>query len=68
MKILIIDDEMNICLTLKNIFEDEGYTTDFAITASEGLKKVQDWLPDIALLDVRLDGANGLDVLKQIQK
>lgn len=67
MKILIIDDEMNICLSLKNILEDEEYNVDFAITSKEGYQKIKKTCPDIILLDVRLDGANGLDVLKKIK-
>ncbi len=67
MRILIIDDEMNICLSLKNILEDENYITDFAVTSKEGLAKVEKFNPNVVLLDVRLDGANGLDVLDQLK-
>jgi two-component system, NtrC family, nitrogen regulation response regulator NtrX len=68
MRILIIDDEMNICLSLKNILEDEGYDCQYALKSKQGLQKVEDFSPEIVLLDVRLDGANGLDVLKQIKE
>jgi two-component system, NtrC family, nitrogen regulation response regulator NtrX len=68
MRILIIDDEMNICLSLKNILEDDGYDCEYALNSKKGLAKVDTFSPDIILLDVRLDGANGLDVLAQIKK
>ncbi|MDP8268714.1 MAG: sigma-54 dependent transcriptional regulator [Candidatus Tenebribacter davisii] len=68
MKVLIIDDEMNICLTLKNILEDEGYKCDFAIDSRLGMQKFEDNTPDVILLDVRLDGTNGIDLLKDIKK
>ena len=68
MKILIIDDEMNICLTLKNILEDEGYECDYALDSKIGMKKFESMIPDIILLDVRLDGTNGIDFLKDIKK
>ena len=68
MKILIIDDEMNICITLKNILEDEGYSCDYALDAKTGLKLVDTLLPDVILLDVRLEDMNGLEVLERIIK
>ncbi len=68
MKVLIIDDEMNICLTLKNILEDEGYECDFALDSKKGMEKFESMRPDIVLLDVRLDGANGIDLLKDMKK
>jgi two-component system, NtrC family, nitrogen regulation response regulator NtrX len=66
MRILIIDDELNICISLKSILEDEGYFCDFAVNDKEGLQKVASLAPDIVLLDVKLGAANGLDVLQSI--
>lgn len=67
MKVLIIDDEMNICLTLKNIFEDEDYDCDYALNSTAGMDKFKNFVPDVVFLDVRLDGANGIDLLKNIK-
>jgi len=66
MQVLIIDDEMNICLSLKNILEDENYQVDYSIDASEGYAKFQKNAPDLVFLDVRLDGKNGLELLEEI--
>ncbi|MDP8204892.1 MAG: sigma-54 dependent transcriptional regulator [Candidatus Tenebribacter mawsonii] len=68
MKVLVIDDEMNICLTLKNILEDEGYECDHALDDKTGMKKFDSMTPDVVLLDVRLDGANGINLLKEMKK
>ncbi|MBT4331953.1 MAG: sigma-54-dependent Fis family transcriptional regulator [Candidatus Cloacimonetes bacterium] len=68
MKVLIIDDEMNICLTLKNILEDEGYECDHALDSKIGMNKFENMTPDVVLLDVRLDGTNGIDLLKDMKK
>ncbi len=67
MQVLIIDDEMNICLTLKNILEDEGYSCEYALDSRKGIKLFNELSPDLVLLDVRLDGANGLDILKEMK-
>ena len=68
MKIFIIDDEKNICLTLQSILEDEGYNCGYSLSGKEGLDKIIDIVPDVVLLDVRLDDANGLDILREIKK
>ena len=68
MKILIIDDEKNICISLKNIFEDEGFQCEYAVTIEEGKKLVESYYPDLILLDVQLKDGNGLDLLKEIKE
>ncbi|KQC08286.1 MAG: hypothetical protein APR54_04865 [Candidatus Cloacimonas sp. SDB] len=68
MRILIVDDEMNICLTLKNILEDENYLVDYSLNATEAMTRFKEEQPDLILLDVRLDGRNGLDLLEEIME
>jgi two-component system nitrogen regulation response regulator NtrX len=66
MRILIIDDEMNICLTLQSILEDEGYNTQYAQNAQEGMQKFKSFAPEIVLLDVKLGETDGLELLEDI--
>lgn len=68
MKILIIDDEKNICITLTQILSDEGYEVRSANSAREGLSLAEDGEADIILLDVKLPDINGLDLLARLQK
>jgi len=68
MTILIIDDEKNICLSLKGILEDEGYTVYSEQTAREGIAAFERTEPDLVLLDVKLPDANGLDTLAILKK
>ncbi len=68
MRVLIIDDEVNICISLKSILEDEGYSCDYALSGTEGLEKFDIYSPDVILLDVKLGNINGLDILEQILK
>ena len=65
--ILIIDDEIEICNTLKEIFEEEGYN---AITASNSKEAFQLFTEEISvvLLDIKLGSDNGLDILKTFTK
>jgi len=68
MRILIIDDEENICLSLTNILEDEGYDCYSHQDPRKGLEFVADELPEVVLLDVSMPNINGLEVLEQIKK
>jgi len=68
LKITIIDDEKNICISLKYILEDEGYQCTYATSLDEGKKIIDSNLPDLLLLDVQLKDGNGLDFLKIIKE
>ena len=67
-KLLIIDDEIDICETIKNFFSQRGYEVVYALTSSDGLDAFEDEKPDVVILDLCLkDGMSGLDILKKIK-
>ena len=68
MRVLIIDDETNIRITLKSIIEDEGMECDTAENGMSGLKMLEEEFYDVVFLDVKMDGMDGLEVLEIIQK
>ncbi len=69
MKILIMDDEKNICLTLKQILSNEKYTVKTLSAFAKWQKIFLDFQPDIVILDVQLDiNLSGLDILQEIKK
>jgi len=67
MKIMIIDDEYNICVSLKDILEDDGYEVETCMESKKALAEVKKFRPALILLDVRLDYYNGLDLLKEFK-
>ncbi|MDP8231850.1 MAG: sigma-54 dependent transcriptional regulator, partial [Candidatus Zophobacter franzmannii] len=67
MKVLIIDDERNICRMLKEISEEEGYLAETALTAKDGRELIDAFNPDMLFLDVKLPDMSGLDLLETIQ-
>ncbi len=69
-KILIIDDEIDICNNIKAILEDEMYEADFALNSDEAFKLLLRKEYNLIILDVWLDNSNydGLQILKKIRK
>jgi DNA-binding response OmpR family regulator len=61
-KILIVDDEVNICELLKLELTLEGYVCETAYDGSDALKKFDDFEPDLVLLDLMLPVIDGYTV------
>lgn len=67
-RILVVDDEYLIRWTLQQNLEKEGYEVFLAETGEEGLDKVKEEAPDIVLLDIKLPGMDGYEVLEEVLK
>jgi len=65
--ILIIDDDVGMCETLSDIFEEKGYITDVAHTGREGLEKVRERFYNVALIDIKLPDMEGTEVLGRLK-
>ena len=66
-RILIIDDERPILLTLEALLARRGYQVDTAPTASQGLNLLKSKSPALVLLDLQLPDAEGLEMLDRIK-
>jgi DNA-binding NtrC family response regulator len=66
-RILIIDDERPVLMTLEALLKRHGYRVDTASTASQGLKTLKLNSPPLVLLDLQLPDAHGLEMLDQIK-
>lgn len=64
-RILVVDDEYLIRWTLQQNLAKEGYEVLLAETGEEGLEKVEGDAPDLALLDIKLPGMDGYEVLEK---
>ncbi|HEX7087999.1 MAG TPA: sigma-54 dependent transcriptional regulator [Vicinamibacterales bacterium] len=66
-RILVIDDESAIRDSLKMILEYEGYEVAGAATGQDGLVIVERDPPDLVLLDIKMAGMDGIDVLQRLK-
>lgn len=67
-KVLIVDDETSILESLSGILEDEGYQTFTAENGPDGLDIVSAEKPDLVLLDIWMEGMDGLEVLSRLKR
>ncbi|MFQ5800185.1 MAG: response regulator [Candidatus Hydrothermarchaeales archaeon] len=65
--ILIIDDDVGMCETLSDIFEEKGYIADVAHTGKEGLEKTRARFYNVALIDIKLPDMEGTEVLARLK-
>ncbi len=65
-RVLVIDDDELVCQSLRKILVKFGYETEFITNADQSLDKIEEFYPDVVILDIYLTSANGLDVLKNI--
>ena len=66
-KVLVVEDEKYLLELYKNELEDEGYSVVGLSNGREVLDKIQTTNPDVVVLDIRLEGIEGLEVLEQIK-
>jgi two-component system response regulator HydG len=67
-KILIIDDDTDMCSLLVNLLNKKGYETDFAHSGAKGLKKFKEDKFDLVMSDYRLGDMEGGKLLSEIKK
>lgn len=67
-KILVVDDDKNICEVIKMYLENSGYNVKVANDGREAQEAFGSYKPDLVLLDVMLPYIDGIDVLKWIRR
>ena len=67
-KVMIVDDDKNICELLRLYFEKEGFKTAIANDGQTALDISKTEKPDLILLDIMMPGLDGWQVLREIRK
>lgn len=68
MKILLVDDDQELCELLARYLQREGISVDLVHTGPEGLEQAQTEAYDAVVLDIMLPGMTGLEVLTALRK
>lgn len=67
MKIVAIDDQQLVLLSLEKHLSSLGYEIKSAQNGEEGLKLIDSFEPDLLIVDINMDGMSGLDIVKQLR-
>ena len=66
--ILIVDDEKDLCTILSDSLSRDRYRVVTAFNGKMGLQLVKKEKPDLILLDIKMPGMDGIEVLRKIKK
>ncbi|MGM0984057.1 MAG: response regulator transcription factor [Pseudomonadota bacterium] len=66
-KVLVVDDEANIVLSLEFLMQQAGFQVDTAEDGESALACIEASPPDLVLLDISLPGISGFDVLERLR-
>ncbi|MCX5677801.1 MAG: response regulator [Candidatus Omnitrophica bacterium] len=67
-KILVVDDECDICDFVKNFFQERGYEVLTALNGEDAIEISKKEKPELILLDIRMKGMDGIAALKHLKE
>lgn len=67
-KILVIDDEADLCTTIKAQLEASGFNVLAAFSGQEGIDKAKEYKPDLVILDLMMPGMDGFEACRKLKK
>jgi DNA-binding response OmpR family regulator len=67
-EILVVDDDEAICGFVSDGLAEEGFRCEIALNAEDALDKLRKQIFEVALLDIRLPGKSGIDLLKSSER
>lgn len=67
-RVLVVDDDINICRALEFALRTQGYEVQTAYSAEGATAVVEDWLPDLFVVDIKLPKIDGLTLLTQLRE
>ena len=67
-KILVIDDEMQLCKLMKELLEQQSYSVRIALNGNEGLKHLEGETPDLVITDLFMPEKEGFETITSIRQ
>ena len=71
LRVLVVDDEPEVCQGIKEFLEyrrSPAFEVDFALNGLEGFRKIEQWKPDLTILDIKMPVKSGLDLYRDISR
>lgn len=68
LKLMIVDDQYGIRILLSEVFQKEGYRTFQVSNGQQALEITKKNRPDIVLLDMKIPGMDGLEILRELKQ
>ncbi|NLI91106.1 MAG: response regulator [Peptococcaceae bacterium] len=68
LKLLIVDDQKGIRRLLTEVFLEYGYEIESCANGIKALEVIPEFNPDLIIMDVKMPGMNGIDVLKKVRE
>ncbi len=66
-KVLVVDDEEEMCNVLRKILEQDGYEVSTATSGSRALATMKQKPADLILLDIKMPGMDGIEMLRKLR-
>lgn len=66
-KMVVIDDEEGVCSLLERVFKREGFEVKTELDPYKGIDLVDEFRPDVVIVDVKMPGIDGVDVCAKIK-
>lgn len=67
-RILVVDDEITVCHTVRAYLEADGYEVKVALDGASALEVAEQFQPDLVVLDVMLPKLDGIEVLRRLRQ
>lgn len=67
-KILIVEDNKDVCIELKSLFEKNGYQADYLEDFKNAVEQILEYDADLVLLDINLPYVDGQNILREVRK
>lgn len=67
LRVLVIEDEVELATVVASYFEHEGYLVETAVDGPTAVEKARDSRPDLIVLDLMLPGFDGIEVCRQVR-
>ena len=67
-RVLVVDDQSDVVLYLSSLLEDNGFEVKSANDAPSAMRVLEEYLPDLILIDVLLPGKSGVQLMSTLRK